>query len=74
MGVVENVDYDKFPRQGVFAGRRARVCFRYDTSRAIMGTIVRDDNEEPFRTIIRLDDGRFVLATECMYSPERTGE
>jgi hypothetical protein len=34
-----------------------------------LGTIVRDDNEPPWRTIIRLDDGRVVLASECQYSP-----
>jgi hypothetical protein len=35
-----------------------------------MGTIIRDDMEEPFRTIISLDDGRVILATECMHSPQ----
>jgi hypothetical protein len=26
--------------------------------------------EEPYETIIALDDGRYVRATECQYSPE----
>ncbi len=32
------------------------------------GVIVRDDKEEPGEKIIKLDDGRYVLATECQYS------
>jgi hypothetical protein len=43
------------------------VCFQYDTSRTCNGTIVRDDLEDPWQMIIRLDDGRHVLATECQY-------
>jgi hypothetical protein len=68
MGVAPNVGFDQWPRQGEWLGHRARVCFHYE-SREVMGTIVRDDQEEPFRTIISLDDGRVVLATECMFSP-----
>jgi len=71
MGVVSTIDHDKFPKQGSFKGRRCQVCFNYDLSGSVGGTIVRDDREAPFRTIIQLDDGRFVLATECQYSPER---
>lgn len=70
MGIVGNIGAVKWPKQGEYLNRRARVCFGYDTSAYVMGTIVRDDNEAPWRTIIKLDDGRFVLATECQYSPE----
>ena len=69
MGIVSNVDFAQMPKQGSWLGKRTQVCFRYDTSKVVMGTIVRDDTEEPFRTIISLDDGRVVLATECMHSP-----
>lgn len=69
MGVEINVGFDKFPKQGSFLGRRVRVCFHYDTDNIVMGTIVRDDSEEPYRMIISLDDGRVVLSVECMYSP-----
>lgn len=68
MVVVSNIDYQQFPRQGLYLGWRVKVCFKYDLENRVMGTIVRDDIEEPFRTIIRLDDGRFVLSTECQYS------
>lgn len=70
MGVVAGIGIDSMPKQGSWLGKRTRVCFNYDTSRTVMGTIVRDDIEEPWRTIIKLDDDRFVLATECMHSPE----
>lgn len=31
------------------------------------GVIVRDDDEPPYVTIIKLESGRYVLATECRY-------
>lgn len=34
------------------------------------GVMERDDSEEPFRGIIRLDDGRHILTTECQWQPE----
>jgi hypothetical protein len=71
MGVVANVNLDTWPKQGSWLGKRTKVCFNYDSSRTVMGTIVRDDNEEPWVTIISLDNGRVVLATECMHSPEK---
>ena len=70
MGIVENVGFDKFPKQGEWLNKRTKVCFNYDTSNIIMGIIVRDDREEPHKLIIKLDDGRYVLSTECMLSPE----
>ena len=70
MGVVQNVGFCEFPKQGVDLGTRVSVLFRYDTDNKIGGTCVRDDIEEPFRTIFQLDDGRYVLATECQYAPE----
>lgn len=69
MGVVAGIDYDKFPRQGTWLGKRTRVCFNYDTENTIRGTVVRDDAEKPYVTIIRLDDGRHVLTTECQHTP-----
>lgn len=71
MGVHKNIGYDQFPKQGSFLGFRAIVHFNYDLSKdGIMGTIVRDDAEDPGRTVILLDDGRVVLATECHFSPQ----
>lgn len=69
MGVVKNISADTWPKQGQYLGKRARVCFNYNTSREVMGTIVRDDAEAPYMTIISLDDKRIVLSTECQYSP-----
>lgn len=73
MGVHNGIDIQCFPRQaeGAFGlNARVTVCFNYDTSQTIGGTIVRSDLDEPGRTIIRLDDGRHILSTECQYSPE----
>lgn len=71
MGVHANIAADRFPKQGSFLGKRVLVCFNYDTTREFPGVCLRDDNEEPFRTVFSLDDGRIVLATECQYQPEK---
>lgn len=67
MGVVNNIDSVSFPKQGGFWGRQVRVCFNYDTSKTIIGLVVRDDAEAPGVMIIKLDDGRHVLSSECMW-------
>lgn len=68
MGIRQDISYTKFPAQGKRLGKPVVVCFHYDTSRTVNGDIVRSDAEDPWVTIIHLSDGRFVLATECMYS------
>lgn len=67
MGNVETITATRFPKQGCMALKRVSVCFNYDTTRQALGTVVRDDAEEPFQLIIRLDDGRFVRSVECQY-------
>ena len=57
----------EFPKQGAFLGKKVCVCFNYDPEIQFPGVVVRDDAEEPGRMIIRLDDGRYVLSTECQY-------
>lgn len=59
-----------FPKQGDHLGKRTDVCFHYGAGGETTGVVVRDDMEDPWLTIIRLDDGRHVLATECQYSPK----
>lgn len=68
MGIAPNVGFKEFPKQDTMLGSKVKVCFHYDVENQIGGEVVRDDIEEPFVTIIRLTDGRFVLSTECMYS------
>ena len=68
MGVVTNISLLEFPRQGRHLGKRVRVCFNYEPEFTILGTVVRDDAEDPGLTIIKLDDNRHVLSTECQYS------
>lgn len=82
MGCVKNITFDRFPRQkdeyckySEFAvGSRVKVCYHYDTSKIHLGTIVRDDLEEPFETIIKLDNGRYLRAVECQFSYIRESE
>jgi hypothetical protein len=78
MGAHPKITIDTFPKQepetaidGV--GARVKVCFHYDSSRTIGGVFVRSDAEEPGKAIIKLDDDRYVLTTECMWSPDRSG-
>jgi hypothetical protein len=51
-------------------GKRVLVIFNRDASTAIKGRIVCSDSESPADTVIRLDDGRLVDATECQYTYE----
>ena len=68
MGVVANIKHDSFPPQGSHLGKRVNVVLHYDTDHIVQGVCVRDDADEPGTTIFQLDDGRYVLATECQYS------
>lgn len=70
MGCVKTITAYQFPKQSMFVNRRCKVCFHYDTSHYIYGTIYRDDSEEPYETLIKLDDGRIIRACECQYSIE----
>lgn len=74
MGIEKNIDLKSFPKQysveesqmgGI--GRKVEVCFFYKVKKTIPGVIIRDDKESPFRTLIRLYDGRVILGTECQY-------
>lgn len=70
MGNIVTVTRETFPKQGPFLGKRMRVGFHYHTDDCIGALCVRDDAEAPWRTIFQLDDGRFVMATECQYREE----
>ena len=58
-----------YPEQHSDKGGSAEVLFHYDTNNSLKGTIIRDDNEKPFTTLILLEDGRIVNGKECQYSP-----
>lgn len=74
MGCVNTITFEKFPKQAdenyeyPKVGKRVEVCYHYDISKCHYGVIVRDDREEPFETIIQLDNGRYLRAVECQYS------
>ncbi len=67
MGTHPTIGYDRFPEQGRDLNKQAMVAFGYQLDTVLPGKVVRDDVEEPFRTIIALEDGRYVLGTECQY-------
>lgn len=71
MGVVKNITAENFPKQGAWLNRRVRVCFNYDTSESFLGIMIREDAEEPGLAIIKLDNGRVLLTTECQWQPEK---
>ncbi len=68
MGNVVNISFDKFPKQGDLANKRVKVVYHYDTSKRDEGICVRDDVEEPFVRIFKLDNGRYILCSECQYT------
>lgn len=69
MGIQANVSGDRYPEQGAMLKKRVNVCFNYKPDETFPAVCIRDDMEEPFRTIFMLEDGRVVLATECQYQP-----
>jgi hypothetical protein len=73
MGVHHGITHEKFPEQGSQLGARVKVCFHHDPTHTVRGYVVRDDRDAPGHTIIRLDDGRHVLGTECQYAPDVAG-
>lgn len=67
MGSVKNITPNRFPKQGVFLGASVEVCFNYDTSCTVCGTVIRDDAEEPGEMIIHLENGWVVRSVECQW-------
>ena len=64
-----------YPIQGQDTiGCRVMVSFDYDIDHAVPGTVIRDDMDEPYLTIIKLDDGRVVLGKECQWRAMTPGE
>lgn len=70
MGVVPWVDAAVYPTQSEYVGRPARVCFNYDTANTFPAVVLRDDTGKPWLTVLRLDDGRCVLGSECQWTPQ----
>lgn len=76
MGCVDTITHTSFPRQKdenykypqFRVGSRVKVCYHYNTKDYHYGTVVRDDLEEPFETIIKLDNGRYLRGVECQFS------
>lgn len=69
-GILEmrDVGIYKVPNQSKDVGKQTKVIFNYDSTQKHEGVIIRDDIEEPFLTLIKLDAGPFIISTECQYS------
>lgn len=59
-----------YPKQGTLLNKPVLVVFNYDTSNQFAGTCIRNDIEDPYLTIFKLNDGRIVLSGECQYRPK----
>jgi hypothetical protein len=52
-------------KQGVYLGKTVTVKLTTETT---SGKVIRNDIDEPYITLIQLDDGRVIMASECQYS------
>ena len=67
----ENVTSSRFPKQcEARLNRKVFALFHDDLMLRVPGTLVRCDEEMPYVTILKLDDGRFILDTECIFEYE----
>jgi len=64
----ENVTSSRFPQQcEARLKRKVWVYFHDNLIKRIAGKLVRCDEEMPYVTIILLEDGRYVLDSECLF-------
>lgn len=72
---MSNMGYKEYPKQDKISskyvnfstGARVKVYFEDYMTNYCLGIIVRDDVEEPYKTIIKLDDGRYITGDDCKY-------
>ena len=64
----EDLTEMQYPKQGSWLNKSAEVCFWYDMDNTVDAVCVRDDMEQPFRSVFRLKNGRYVLGVECQHS------
>lgn len=68
------ITYDEYPKQrdnsseNPQIGKEVKIFYQNDTIRCHHGVIVRCDMEKPFEVIIKVDNGRYLRASECHYS------
>ena len=67
---LKHINTEAYPKQyAENIGSRVKIEFNGDRDQ-YYGTVIRDDAVEPFHTIIMLDDGRVIIASQagCCYS------
>lgn len=70
---MSKIGKETYPEQFGSVGDRVLVAFKYDIANPLPATVLRDDAEEPFTTVLRLDDGRIVMGSECQWSKAPSG-
>ena len=66
MGQHHNITSDRYPRQSPDVGKPVLVTL-HNADCPVPAVIIRNDIEEPHRTIFQLNNGWVLLSTECQY-------
>lgn len=61
---------NSYPVQTEDLGKLVDVYFQYDMEKHMDGRIVRQDKAAPYLTVIRLDNGNYVLGHEIEFRPK----
>lgn len=68
MGMHPNVYIGNLPKQTDLVDADVEVSFRQDLNKSVTGSIVRSDADAPFRTLIELHEGGFIVdSSECVF-------
>ena len=67
MGATHLIDAERYPDQGQDVNERVSVWYHSTSHIRHTGTRIRHDIAAPYRTILALDNGRILDATECHY-------
>ncbi|MHA7878805.1 MAG: hypothetical protein ACX931_03370 [Saccharospirillum sp.] len=62
------VGKERYPKQDTeLRGHSVVVMLEYDSRKPQRGEVLRADAEPPHEVVIRLEDGRIVLGSECTF-------
>lgn len=69
MGIEKYVKSGVFPKQNSYLlNRSVEICIECNDAGMTKGKIVRADIEEPYVIIIHLENGQYVLGSECRFN------
>lgn len=68
MGEYKYLGVEKYPKQDpLLIDKKVVVMLAFDSKRPLRGRVLRADAELPREVVIKLDDDRIVLGSECSY-------